>query len=145
MSPIVSWVVRQERAEGDFRFKHMQIRSHAESLAFLTGGPARLEETKSNRKLDELLSVQQSLYGRQFFLNLAVNTFDYLGSIISYLALAVPIFAGRYDDVSPAELSSVISQNAFVCIYLIFSFSSLVDLSSTVTYVRLNFPVRPVE
>lgn len=110
MSPIVSWVVRQERREGDFRYKHMQIRSNAESLAFLTGGPARLEETKSNKKLDDLLTVQQGLYGRQFFLNLAVNTFDYMGSIISYLALAVPIFTGRYDHLSSAELSSIISQ-----------------------------------
>jgi ATP-binding cassette subfamily D (ALD) protein 4 len=59
--------------------------------------------------------------------------FDYLGSIISYLALAVPIFSGRYDDISPAELSSLISQNAFVCIYLISTFSTLVDLSSSVT------------
>ena len=131
MSPIVAWSVKQDRKEGDFRYKHMQIRSNAESLAFLTG--ARLEEAKSNRKLDDLLKTQHSLYSRQFFLNLAVNMFDYVGSIISYIALAVPIFTGRYDDLSSAELSSVISQNAFVCIYLIFSFSSLVDLSPAVT------------
>lgn len=131
MSPIVAWVVKNERREGDFRYKHMQIRSNAESLAFLTG--ARLEEAKTNNKLDVLLKTQHSLYGRQFFLNLAVNLFDYLGSIISYLALAVPIFSGRYDDVSSAELASLISQNAFVCIYLISTFSTLVDLSSSVT------------
>ncbi|KAK4036889.1 ABC protein, subfamily ABCD [Daphnia magna] len=131
MSPIVAWVVRNERREGDFRYKHMQIRSNAESLAFLTG--ARLEESKTNNKLDLLLTTQHSLYGRQFFLNLAVNMFDYLGSIISYLALAVPIFSGRYDGLSSAELSALISQNAFVCIYLISTFSTLVDLSSSVT------------
>lgn len=91
----------------------MQIRSNAESLAFLTG--ARLEEKKTNHKLDELLKTQHSLYGRQFFLNLAVNLFDYLGSIISYLALAVPIFNGRYDNVSSAELSSIISQVRTKC------------------------------
>lgn len=113
------------------RYKHMQIRSNAESLAFLTG--ARLEEAKTNNKLDVLLKTQHSLYGRQFFLNLGVNMFDYLGSIISYLALAVPIFSGRYDNLSSAELSSLISQNAFVCIYLISTFSTLVDLSSSVT------------
>jgi len=88
----------------------MQIRSNAESLAFLTGGPARLEEAKSNRKLDALLATQHGLYGRQLGLNLATNTFDYLGSIVSYLALAVPIFTGRYDNASSAELSSIISQ-----------------------------------
>ena len=133
MSVVVPWVVKQERREGDFRYKHMQIRTNSESLAFLTEGPARLEEKKTNRKLDDLLSVQKSLYGRQFFLNMSVNGFDYLGSIISYLALAVPIFAGKYDDLSSTELSSIISQTSFVCIYLIFSFSSLVDISANVT------------
>lgn len=86
----------------------MQIRSNAESLAFLKG--ARLEEMKSNQKLDILLKTKQQLFRRQLGLNLAVNIFDYLGSIISYLALAVPIFTGRYDDVSSSELSSLISQ-----------------------------------
>jgi len=131
MSPIVEWVVKQEQREGDFRYKHMQIRSNAESLAFLRG--ARLEEMKSNQKLDILLKTKHQLYGKQLLLNLAVNIFSYMGSIISYLALAVAIFSGRYDDVSPSELSSIISQNAFVCMYLISTFSSLVDLSSSVT------------
>jgi len=131
MSPVVEWVVKQEQREGDFRYKHMQIRSNAESLAFLKG--ARLEEMKSNQKLDILLKTKQQLFRRQLGLNLAVNIFDYLGSIISYLALAVPIFTGRYDDVSSSELSSLISQNSFVCIYLISTFSNLVDLSSSVT------------
>ena len=86
----------------------MQIRSNAESLAFLRG--ARLEEMKSNQKLDILLKTKHQLYGKQLLLNLAVNIFSYMGSIISYLALAVAIFSGRYDDVSPSELSSIISQ-----------------------------------
>ena len=89
----------------------MQIRSNAESLAFLKG--ARLEEMKSNQKLDILLKTKHHLYRKQLGLNLAVNTFDYLGSIISYLALAVPIFTGRYDDVPSSELSSLISQVFF--------------------------------
>lgn len=153
MSPIVDWVVKNERREGDFRwgyfklfkliqlfnyyfsksrYNSMQIRSNAESLAFLTG--ARLEESKTNNKLDVCCSkLQHSLYGRQFSLNLAVNMFDYLGSTISYLALAVPISSGRCDDISPAELSALIRQNTFVCLYLISTFSTLVDLSSSVT------------
>ncbi len=96
-------------------------------------GGARLEEAKSNGKLDALLRAQHGLYGRQLGLNLVVNLFDYLGSIVSYLALAVPVFGGQYDALAPSELSALISQNAFVCIYLISSFSSLVDLSSSVT------------
>ncbi|MED6282420.1 ATP-binding cassette sub- D member 4 [Characodon lateralis] len=34
MGPIVSTLFEQEKLEGDFRFKHMQIRVNAESVAF---------------------------------------------------------------------------------------------------------------
>ena len=108
MSPIVAWVVLREQREGDFRYKHMQVRSNAESLAFLSGG--RIEESRCNGKLDSLLRTQQGLYIRQVPLNLATNLFDYLGSIVSYLAIAVPIFSGKYDDLTPSEISAIISQ-----------------------------------
>lgn len=39
-----------------------------------------------------------------------VNTFDYLGSILSYVVIAVPIFSGVYGDLSPAELSTLVSK-----------------------------------
>ncbi|OXB66827.1 hypothetical protein ASZ78_003529 [Callipepla squamata] len=39
MSPIVSKLVQQEKLEGDFRFKHMQIRVNAEPAAFYRAYP----------------------------------------------------------------------------------------------------------
>lgn len=36
--------------------------------------------------------------------------FDYLGSILSYIVIAIPIFSGVYGDLSPAELSSLVSK-----------------------------------
>lgn len=131
MSPIVALVANQERQEGNFRFKHMQIRSNAESLAFLNGG--NVELIRTNAKLEELIVAQQRLFNHQYPLNMSINMFDYLGAILSYLILAVPIFAGKYDSLTPAELSELISKNAFVCIYLINCFSKLVDLSTKVT------------
>ncbi|XP_072129890.1 lysosomal cobalamin transporter ABCD4 isoform X5 [Mobula birostris] len=62
-----------------------------------------------------------------------VNIFNYLGSIVSYLAIAIPIFAGRYDALSPADLIELVSKNAFVSIYLINCFSRLIDLSTTMS------------
>ena len=35
---------------------------------------------------------------------------DYLGSILSYVILAVPVFGGVYDELSPADLSALISR-----------------------------------
>lgn len=74
--------------------------------------------------------------------------FSYFGSILSYLIVAVPIFAGVYDDKDPAELSEVISkvrlqqsisklfltvfvyQNSFFAMYLIFKFNEIIDQST---------------
>ncbi|XP_038677407.1 ATP-binding cassette sub-family D member 4 [Scyliorhinus canicula] len=107
MGPIIPTLVQQERLEGDFRFKHMQIRVNAESAAFYRAG--RVEHS------------------------VGVNIFDYLGGIISYIVIAIPIFTGRYKGLAPADLIELVSKNAFVSIYLINCFSRLIDLSTTVS------------
>ncbi|XP_077036593.1 lysosomal cobalamin transporter ABCD4 isoform X1 [Agelaius phoeniceus] len=133
MSPIVSKLVQQEKLEGDFRFKHMQIRVNAEPAAFYRAG--RVEHMRTNRRLQSLLKTQRELIGKELWLYIGINTFDYLGSILSYVVIAIPIFSGVYGDLSPIELSALVSKNAFVSIYLIGCFSQLIDLSSTVTDV----------
>ncbi|KFM71989.1 ATP-binding cassette sub-family D member 4, partial [Stegodyphus mimosarum] len=133
MKPIVTKVVQQEKCEGNFRFKHMHVRTNAESIAFQDANIAEL--SRSDNKLVALIKIQQSLYLRQFPLNVAVKVFSYFGSIISYLILAYPIFSGTYDDLTPPELSALISKNAFVSIYLISCFSSLIDLSSQISEI----------
>ncbi|CAG0918778.1 unnamed protein product [Notodromas monacha] len=136
MSPTVQLVFDQEKREGDFRFKHMQVRSNAESLAFL--GSGLMEGWRVDKKLDILLKVLVKRTNWQYLLDCAVSLFDYAGSILSYVMLAIPIFAGRYDDLSANELSALISQNAFVCIYLAYSFSSLADLAPEVVNIAGN-------
>lgn len=39
-----------------------------------------------------------------------VNTFDYMGGILSYIVIAIPIFNGVYGDLSPTELSTLVSK-----------------------------------
>ncbi|XP_062824374.1 lysosomal cobalamin transporter ABCD4 isoform X2 [Anolis carolinensis] len=133
MSPIVSKLVQQEKLEGDFRFKHMQLRVNAESAAFYRAG--EVEHMRTNRRLQNLLQTQRELIGKELLLYIGINTFDYLGSILSYVVIAIPIFSGIYNDLDPAELSSLVSKNAFVSIYLIGCFSQLIDLSTTVSDV----------
>ncbi|XP_019407258.1 PREDICTED: ATP-binding cassette sub-family D member 4 isoform X6 [Crocodylus porosus] len=133
MSPIVSKLVQQEKLEGDFRFKHMQIRVNAEPAAFYRAG--RVEHMRTDRRLQSLLQTQRELMGKELCLYIGINTFDYLGSILSYVVIAVPIFSGVYGDLTPTELSSLVSKNAFVSIYLISCFSQLIDLSTTVSDV----------
>ncbi|TRY73148.1 hypothetical protein TCAL_00965 [Tigriopus californicus] len=131
MSPVVRLTVEQERREGDFRFKHVTVRTHAESLAFHKS--ARVESVKSDEKLWKLCQTQQSLFNRQLALDLATNTFSYMGSIASFLVIAIPIFSGVYDDLSPSDLARAVSENAFVCMYLVFQFTKLVQMASTVS------------
>ncbi|XP_060614613.2 lysosomal cobalamin transporter ABCD4 isoform X2 [Anolis sagrei] len=133
MSPIVSKLVQQEKLEGNFRFKHMQLRVNAESAAFYRAG--EVEHMRTNRRLQNLLQTQRELIGKELLLYIGINTFDYLGSILSYVVIAIPIFSGIYNDLDPAELSSLVSKNAFVSIYLIGCFSQLIDLSTTVSDV----------
>lgn len=51
----------------------MQVRSNAESLAFLNGGP--VECLKANEKLHDLIMLQMHLYNWQYPLN-SKNNFD---------------------------------------------------------------------
>uniref|UniRef100_A0A3B4UPR9 ATP-binding cassette, sub-family D (ALD), member 4 n=1 Tax=Seriola dumerili TaxID=41447 RepID=A0A3B4UPR9_SERDU len=133
MGPIVSTLFEQEKLEGDFRFKHMQIRVNAESAAFYRAG--KVEHTRTNRRLQALLETQKSLINKELWLYIGVNTFDYLGGFLSYIIIAIPIFTGIYDGLTPGELSALISKNAFVCIYLINGFTQLIDLSTTLSDV----------
>ncbi|XP_009210216.1 ATP-binding cassette sub-family D member 4 isoform X1 [Papio anubis] len=133
MGPIVTKLVHQEKLEGDFRFKHMQIRVNAEPAAFYRAG--HVEHMRTDRRLQRLLQTQRELMSKELWLYIGINTFDYLGSILSYVVIAIPIFSGVYGDLSPAELSTLVSKNAFVCIYLISCFTQLIDLSTTLSDV----------
>uniref|UniRef100_A0A8I3NVC7 ATP binding cassette subfamily D member 4 n=1 Tax=Canis lupus familiaris TaxID=9615 RepID=A0A8I3NVC7_CANLF len=90
---------------------------------------------RTDRRLQRLLQTQRELMSKELWLYIGVNTFDYLGSILSYVVIAIPIFSGVYGDLSPTELSTLVSKNAFVCIYLISCFTRLIDLSSTLSDV----------
>ncbi|XP_053331604.1 lysosomal cobalamin transporter ABCD4 [Spea bombifrons] len=129
MSPVIPKLVQQEKLEGDFRFKHVQVRVNAEAAAFARAGD--VEHSRTDRRLQTLILTQKQLMYLEFWVYLGTNTFDYLGGILSYVVIAVPIFTGVYGDLSAAELSELISKNAFVSIYLISCFSQIIDLSST--------------
>ena len=130
MAPAVRLTVMMEQREGDFRFKHMELRSHAESLAL--SGSTDTELDNVNRKLQEVCSVQQRLYNWNLPIDVSVNLFNYLGAVLSYIVIAVPIFSGVYDSLDPGELAQMISETGFVCMYLVYQLTQLVNITSTV-------------
>ncbi|XP_067338666.1 ATP-binding cassette sub-family D member 4 isoform X2 [Channa argus] len=129
----VYYTINVLREDIDNPFKHMQIRVNAESAAFYRAG--KVEHMRTNRRLQALLETQKNLINKELWLYIGVNTFDYLGGFLSYIIIAIPIFTGIYNDLSPGELSALISKNAFVCIYLINGFTQLIDLSTTLSDV----------
>ncbi|KAJ6221875.1 hypothetical protein RDWZM_000420 [Blomia tropicalis] len=125
---VSKWVYKQEQCEGDFRAQHFHIRHKAEAIAFLNGD--NIELTKSNSLLTTLINVQRRFITHQLILKVFVYLCDYFGSIMSFIALSVPLFAGAYDNLTPADLSQLISQNVFFTMYLINCFTRLIDLAN---------------
>ncbi|KAJ2859844.1 hypothetical protein GGI22_002872 [Coemansia erecta] len=125
MPPVVRAVYRQEREEGNLRFSELRISTFAESIAFF-GGEAR-EREAADSALGRVVRVQKELLGKQLWLSLLTQVFSYLGSTVSYVIIAIPIFMGVYDDKSSSEMSSIISLNAFVSIYLIYRFTVVIE------------------
>ncbi|VBB32987.1 unnamed protein product [Acanthocheilonema viteae] len=128
MSPMVKWNARVEKAEGDFRYKHVSIRNNAESIALYEAEP--FEQYECNR-------IFMLLWWRQFkFMcwklpNLFWQQFyDYYGGILSYAIQFIPILiTGLYDDLPIQDLGRIISNNAFVYMYLINSFTRITDVA----------------
>ncbi|XP_072175342.1 lysosomal cobalamin transporter ABCD4-like [Diadema setosum] len=131
MSPVVNLTYQQEKREGIFRFKHAQLRANSESVAFYSAGQA--EADNADRKLWDLLGIQINLTNWEFWLNVAVNLFDYIGGILSYIIIAIPIFAGIYSGLPATEISSLISKYSFQTMYLISCFSQIIDLSNKIS------------
>jgi ATP-binding cassette subfamily D (ALD) protein 4 len=46
------------------------------------------------------------------------------------MIIAIPIFTGLLDDKDAGELSTIISKNSFVAMYLIFLFTQIIEQSS---------------
>ena len=55
--------------------------------------------------LGKLCNTQEKMTGRQFILDCSTNMFDYFGAIASYVVIAIPIFAGVYDNLDEPALS----------------------------------------
>ncbi|KAG1238930.1 hypothetical protein G6F67_000028 [Rhizopus microsporus] len=108
IQPIVNAVFYKELQEGNFRYLHVRLRQYVESIAFCDG--EKEEHDRANQSLNTLLTYQRSIVNNSLFLNMANESFSYLGSIISYFLVAIPIFTGALDGKDAGELSSIISQ-----------------------------------
>ncbi|KAJ1660442.1 hypothetical protein IWQ61_000621 [Dispira simplex] len=131
MTPVISRVYAQEKQEGAFRFQHVFTRVNAEAIALQQG--EMFEQLALNQSLMTIIHWQWAIVKRKLWLDMSTEAFGYLGSIISYLILAIPIFAGKYDHLDPTALSSLISQTSFINMYLIFQFTTIVQKAAVLS------------
>uniref|UniRef100_A0A0K0DDM4 ABC transmembrane type-1 domain-containing protein n=1 Tax=Angiostrongylus cantonensis TaxID=6313 RepID=A0A0K0DDM4_ANGCA len=112
LSPIVGLVNETEKREGDFRQRHMEVRTNVESIAFYQSG--LIENILTNQKLKVLLKTKRKLVDWRFALSIVTNVFDYFGGILSYLIIGIPIFMTHaYDSLSGTELNGIVAMVRF--------------------------------
>ncbi|RKP05984.1 ABC transporter transmembrane region 2-domain-containing protein [Thamnocephalis sphaerospora] len=128
MSPAVKAIFLRERHEGIFRFLHVRLRTFGESVAMLHG--ESIERRSADRALDALIHRQKMTVYWQIPVTFVNQISSYFGSIVTYLFIAIPIFNHRYDNLTPIELTALISQYSAMAMYLIFQFTSIVEQST---------------
>ena len=138
MSGVSRTIFEQNIREGNFRFLHAQIRTYHEPIALYNGGA--FEHQRFDRYF--LKQLTPLLYRRsiqEFFLALSTNLYDYIGSILVYLLLALVIFVFHmYDQLSSTDLFKTISASASIMGYLIYRFNLLNDIADKATIIAAN-------
>ena len=71
---------------------------------------AGIESSLTRNRAGKLFASQNAMANKAFFLDFSVNTFDYLGGILSYICLAPLILHGKYNDKDAGELTEVIQE-----------------------------------
>uniref|UniRef100_A0A0N5C3D9 ABC transporter domain-containing protein n=1 Tax=Strongyloides papillosus TaxID=174720 RepID=A0A0N5C3D9_STREA len=128
ISPLTKWTNRVEKCEGNFRYKEVSIRDNIEQISLYRG--QNFEKEVANQFLYKLLTTQFMLYLWRFLNTFWRNFFNYYGGLLTYAIQYIPIFVMHsYKDVDPKKLPEIISNNAFVYIYLINSFTRLTDVA----------------
>ncbi|PVU97447.1 hypothetical protein BB561_000551 [Smittium simulii] len=117
--PIVaSKIYNLEKAEGFFRNQHVKIRDSAEEISFMGG------EDNANKEVNKYM---KALYFYQK--TVVIFTFP-IYSPLSYAIIGIAVFAGFYDDKNPSEQANIISKSSFMSMYLIFSFTQVLETAS---------------
>ncbi|ORY48548.1 hypothetical protein BCR33DRAFT_714312 [Rhizoclosmatium globosum] len=147
MNPIVPAVYAKEQREGDFRFNHVHVRTKAEAIAMMHSEFS--EKKRLDTLLDVLVKVSYTVLRRNAPLNYCMRVTDYLGAVLSYLIISIPVFDGTFDDKTEAEITGLVSKNMFMCSILLESCDSLEEeerqkrASTAIEALNLSRPPLP--
>ncbi|KAI9105775.1 ABC transporter transmembrane region 2-domain-containing protein [Phlyctochytrium arcticum] len=126
LAPLVQLVSTKEKAEGDFRYLHVRLRSQAECVSLLRG--QELEKAILNKSFERLLHISRRIVNWESIFDSLKTYLNYFGSVVCYGLVAMPIFEGKYDDLPPGELSALIARHLFFSLYLTFRFNNIARL-----------------
>ncbi|KAI8619746.1 ABC transporter transmembrane region 2-domain-containing protein [Chytriomyces sp. MP71] len=127
MNPVVPAVFIKEQKEGDLRYNHVFVRSETEAIAMMHS------ETAEKRRLDTLLDIvidaTYTVLRRTLPLKYCLTCTAYLGAVMSYLVISIPVFDGTFDGKTDIEITGLVAKNLFVCLYLINQFTEVTKVS----------------
>uniref|UniRef100_A0A0N5C3D8 ABC transporter domain-containing protein n=1 Tax=Strongyloides papillosus TaxID=174720 RepID=A0A0N5C3D8_STREA len=128
INPLAKYTARVEKAEGNYRYKHVSIRDNCEQISLYRG--QYFEKIQAGYIFEKLIKIQL-IHCLWKIPNLIwKNFFDNTGGILGYALQYIPFFYFQdYGDMDPEILAQVISNNAFVYMYLINSFTRLTDIA----------------
>ncbi|KAI6657607.1 ATP-binding cassette sub-family D member 4-like [Oopsacas minuta] len=121
------------------KYYHVLLREHADSVSLQRG--FEVEAEKIGRTFRGTLNSQRVLLHWRYPLQMAINITDYMGSLITYGIIAIPVFSGWYKEQSNAELAELISKSVFFTIYLINQFTTIIEQANELSLVS-GFSIR---
>lgn len=127
MNPSVKAVFRQEQLEGHFRFGHVRVRTHSESIALY--GAGRREEAIANVTFSALMRNRLRLICWESALTSTTNVFAYFASVINYTIIALPIFRGWKLPPTAGSAAAYVSNASFQLIMFINGFTQFNNIS----------------
>ena len=101
----------------------------SEATALCSDGAA--EGAALGASFGALFALRWRLVTRQALLNLATFFFEYLGSVVNYVAVGVALCGGMYDERPVGELSLIISRGSTFAITMVYGLTQLVAAMGT--------------
>lgn len=127
MTPSARYVFRQEQLEGYFRFGHVRVRTHSESIAL--NGAGKREQDIANVTFASLMKNRWYLISWETAVSLSTNIFAYFASVINYAIVSIPIFKGWKIPGSAGGVATYVSNASFRLIMLINGFTQFNNIS----------------
>ena len=125
-------VMRLEKFEGDFRSKHMRLKTLRRDIA--TQGSIDAEGQALETSLQRVVDMQAKVVQTRTFLLATTKSTDYLGSVLNYVLIAVAVLTGSsIQQHSGGQIAEFVSNASFFTLTFVNSFTEIIDMAQEVS------------